>query len=155
MQEGLVVQDRTGTILRYNASAARILGLSSEDLAGQGLTRPGWRFVREDGADFPEEEHPQRVALRTGHAPPEATLGLEKRAGSVQWLRVKAAPLFHAGEHQPHAAVVTFTDVSEQKTSEDALRESQRFAESIAEHSTSIIFVFDLQTQSNTYSNRT
>ena len=154
MQEGLIVQDRDGAILRYNASAARILGLSSEDLEGGTLARPGWRFVREDGTDFPEEEHPSRVALRTGHAPPEATLGLEKRAGAVQWLRVKAAPLVHAGEDQPHAAVVTFTDVSERKAAEDALRESQRFAESIAEHSTSIIFVFDLLTLSNVYSNR-
>ena len=155
MQEGLIVQDRDGTILRYNASAARILGLSSEDLVGRTFSRPGWRFVREDGTDFPEEEHPQRTALRTGHAPPEVTLGLEKRPGLVQWLRIKAAPLFHAGEELPHAVVVTFTDVTEQKTSGDALRESQRFAESIAEHSTSIIFVFDLQTLSNTYSNRT
>lgn len=155
MQEGLIVQDRDGAILRYNASAARILGLSSEDMAGGSLARPGWRFVREDGGEFPAEDQPSRIALRTGQAPPEVTLGLQKRAGSVQWLRVKAAPLVHAGEEQPHAAVVTFTDVSERKAAEDALRESQRFAQSIAEHSTSIIFVFDLQTLSNTYSNRT
>ena len=37
---------------------------------------------------------------------------------------------------------------------EAALRESRRFAESITEHSTSIIFVFDLETMSNIYSNR-
>ncbi len=43
---------------------------------------------------------------------------------------------------------------SERKQAEEALRESKHFAESIAENSTSIIYLFDLETRRNAYSNR-
>ena len=42
----------------------------------------------------------------------------------------------------------------ERRTAEERLRESKHFAESITENSTSIIYLFDLETRSGTYSNR-
>ena len=43
---------------------------------------------------------------------------------------------------------------NERKRSEEALQESKRFAESIAENSTSIIYLYDLETCGNAYTNR-
>ncbi len=45
-------------------------------------------------------------------------------------------------------------EISDRKQAELALRESKRFAESICEQSTSIIYVFDLNTMTNAYSNK-
>jgi two-component system sensor histidine kinase/response regulator len=42
----------------------------------------------------------------------------------------------------------------ERRTAEEQLRESKHFAESITENSTSIIYLFDLETRSGVYSNR-
>ena len=44
--------------------------------------------------------------------------------------------------------------MAERAAAEQALRESKQFIESITDHSTSIIFVFDLETMVNIYSNR-
>ena len=42
----------------------------------------------------------------------------------------------------------------ERRTAEEKLRDSRAFAQSIADNSTSLIFVFDLETRSNVYANR-
>ena len=44
--------------------------------------------------------------------------------------------------------------MAERKAAEEALRESKRFAESIAENSTGIIYLFDLETRRSAYTNR-
>jgi PAS domain S-box-containing protein len=45
-------------------------------------------------------------------------------------------------------------NITEQIRAEKELKEAKLFAESIAEHSTSIIYVFDMETMNNTYMNR-
>ncbi|BDI31556.1 hypothetical protein CCAX7_36070 [Capsulimonas corticalis] len=53
-----------------------------------------------------------------------------------------------------HARVTAVRDITERRMMEAKLRESQRFAESIADNSANVIFVFDLDTHTNIYSNR-
>ncbi len=48
----------------------------------------------------------------------------------------------------------TFRDISERKQAEEELRASRHFAESIAENSTSVIYLYDLQTHVTDYTNR-
>jgi PAS domain S-box-containing protein len=45
-------------------------------------------------------------------------------------------------------------DITERKRAQEDLRESKYFAESIANHSTSLIYVFDLETRRGVYENR-
>jgi PAS domain S-box-containing protein len=45
-------------------------------------------------------------------------------------------------------------DLTERKRAEEELREAKHFAESIAEQSTSLIYIYDLETNSNVYANR-
>ena len=52
------------------------------------------------------------------------------------------------------ARATAVRDVTERKVIEEALQESRRFAQSVAENSASIIFVFDLENRSYLYSNR-
>jgi len=54
-------------------------------------------------------------------------------------------------QHSNHALQ---TEVGEHQRSEGMLLESKRFAESIAENSTSIIYIYDLETRRTVYTNR-
>ena len=87
--------------------------------------------------------------------------------GSLHWISTRAIPLCdEAG--QPARLIGVHQDITERKRAEEGLRgshlalqethqalqESQLFARSVAENSANIIFVFDLDTRSNIYSNR-
>lgn len=56
MAEGVVLQQADGKIAACNASAERILGLTSEQLMGQTSTELDWRTIHEDGSPFPSDK---------------------------------------------------------------------------------------------------
>ena len=120
MHEGLTFQDADGVIQVCNPAAERILGLTADQMMGRSSLDPRWRAIREDGSDFPGEEHPATVALHTGEAQRDVLLGIYQPEGELVWVSVNASPLFHEGETQPYAVVVTFSDVTERKQAEDA-----------------------------------
>jgi PAS domain-containing protein len=66
MSQGVVYQAANGAIVSANPAAERILGLSLDQMMGRTSSDPGWEATREDGSDFPGNEHPAMVALRTG-----------------------------------------------------------------------------------------
>lgn len=125
MQEGFLVQDGDGTVLLCNPRAEHILHLKSAEYVGKMAIQPKWRIIAEDGSDLPREQHPSRIALRTGLPQPAQTLGLVETGKDTQWLLLQAAPLFHVDDERPYAAVVTFADVSDRTRTETALRRSE------------------------------
>lgn len=66
MTQGVVYQNTKGQIISANPAAERILGLTQDQMQGRTSMDPVWKTVKEDGSDFPGEDHPLRVALRTG-----------------------------------------------------------------------------------------
>lgn len=66
MAQGVVYQDATGAITQANPAALRLLGLEFEQFTGRTSIDPAWRSIHEDGSEFPGDEHPSMVALRTG-----------------------------------------------------------------------------------------
>ncbi len=143
MQEGFTVQDWDGTILMCNRSAERILRLPPGGFADRHVHSPGWRVVDESGADLPRERQPSRVALESGQAQSECVLGLARPGQPVQWLRLNVAPLFHAGEDRPYAVVQTFTDITDDKKAEDALRQTQERLRAVVENAPLVLFSLD------------
>ena len=166
MEEGLALQDENGSILFCNEGAERILGLSADQMRGRTSMDARWRAVRADGTDFPGDQHPAMVALRECAPQSNVVMGIHKPDGAMTWVNINAVPLLceaHGGCQAPKAngVVVTFSDITERRRAEEALRESnqalqesQRFARSVTENSASFIFVFDLDTNSNVYANR-
>ncbi|RIH87845.1 Phytochrome-like protein cph1 [Calidithermus terrae] len=123
---GVVYHDREGRIISANPAAQRILGLSLEQLQGLTSLDPRWRAVREDGSDFPGEEHPAMVALRTGQPVRDTLMGVfHPGLGEYRWISVDATPLFEEGVSRPAQVYAVFRDVTEQRRAQQAVRESE------------------------------
>lgn len=122
MQEGVVVQARDSSIRSCNDAACAILGLSPDQMRGRTSIDPRWRPVREDGSPFPGEEHPAMVVLRTGQPCVGVVMGVHKPEGSLVWIRINAQPIRLAPDVPPHAAVVTFLDITEERRLLNELR---------------------------------
>ncbi|WP_437281580.1 PAS domain S-box protein [Sorangium sp. So ce375] len=125
LDEGIVLQDAGGTIEACNASAERILGLTSAEMAGRESRDPRWRAVHEDGAPFNGESHPAIVTLRTGAPQKNVIMGVHRPEGEMAWISINSQPLLRAGEVIPYAVVTSFHDITERKRSVEELRRSE------------------------------
>ena len=119
MLQGVLYQDRDGTITDANPAAERILGLSLDEMRGQTSLAPSWLALAEDGSEIPGEAHPATVALRTGRAVEGVVVGIvAPHETAPRWVRIDAIPLFAPGEQAPHQVYVIFEDVTERRRSE-------------------------------------
>jgi PAS domain S-box-containing protein len=122
MRTGCVYQDAGGGIVDVNPEAERILGRSLADMQGRTSMDPAWRSIREDGTDFPGEEHPLAIARRTGRAVSGVVCGVPNaKQASYRWVVVGATPLRRPDESDPYLFCATFEDVTELKSAQVAL----------------------------------
>jgi len=122
MSEGIVLQQADGRITACNASAERILGLEFQQLRECTSVNPCWKTIYEDGSPFPGELHPAMVTLRTGNPQSNVIMGICKPNEPLTWIAINSQPLFHPGDVQPYAVVTSFSDITDRKIAEEALR---------------------------------
>ncbi|WP_199314415.1 PAS domain S-box protein [Planktothrix sp. FACHB-1365] len=123
MGEGVVLQQADGQIVACNQSAERILGLSSDQMMGRTSIDSRWWAIQHDGTDFPGENHPAMVTLRTGEPQFDVIMGVHKPDGDLTWISINSQPLFHSDQFQPYAVVTSFSDISIRKQAEEALKQ--------------------------------
>ncbi|MFN8979265.1 MAG: PAS domain S-box protein [Gemmatimonas sp.] len=126
MREGVVLHDDTGAIRMHNPSAERILGLTAAQLSGLQPIGRDWHALHADGSPWPTTEHPAMLALRTGQGQPRQLMRVQRGDGKPTWLSVTADPLLRAGETRPYASLAVFTDVTDERESQERLREAQK-----------------------------
>jgi len=131
LAEGVVIQDLQGRIVDCNASAERILGLGREQILSRTSLDPFWRTLCEDGSDFPGEQHPAAVTLRTGEPQVDVVMGLCKPDGSVTWLSINSQPLRASSGAAAEGVVVSFCDITTVRCMAERLLEAQKL-ESVA-----------------------
>lgn len=125
LEEGIVVQDVAGRITAMNGSAERIFGFFFADIEEQIGLDPRLHATYEDGSFFPDDDYPAMVVLRTGVPESHVIMGFQRSgdsAAGVTWVSVNAQPLFDPGESMPYAVVSTFTNITERKATDEALR---------------------------------
>ncbi len=115
---GVVHVHKDGSILRANAEAQRILGLSHEELSNRYTADFDTLTVFEDGSPASVEDFPVTKALLTGEAQPGLTLGTRRPDGTTSWAVYRAVPV-KASDGSTSGAVVTFLDITERKLEED------------------------------------
>jgi PAS domain S-box-containing protein len=143
LQEGVVLNDRQGTIIACNASAEKILGLSQDQILGRVCGDGSWHTIYEDGSPFPGEEHPAMVTLHTGKPCTNVVMGVHKPNGQISWIAINSQPLVRENETSPYAVVTSFSDISDRKQAEQKIREQA----ALLDIATDAIFVKDLKNQ--------
>ncbi len=119
----LVAEVPRGRIRQANAEAERLLGRQVrgiESLA-QYTEFPG---IGPDGAPLKPDDYPLARAVAYGERTERKLLRYRRGDGEVRWLEVSAAPISDEGGNVLFA-VSAFSDVTEQRRTEEALRRAQ------------------------------
>lgn len=145
LHEGVVVQRMDGTVITCNASAARLLGLTEQELSEKGLGGVRSTAIREDGREIPPDQRPGAVTLRTGKAISDAVMGLRKAEGAITWILVNTVPLVRPGDPQPYAVVSSFSDITARREAEQRNRTSTARLSTLIESLNSGVLLEDAQ----------
>ncbi len=119
MVQGVVYQDRTGTIITANPAAERMLGLTLDQMVGRTSVDPRWKTIHEDGSDFPGDTHPAMVSLKRGKPVNNVIMGVfNPHDQNYTWININSIPRFNTGENVPYQVYTTFEDITERKKAE-------------------------------------
>ena len=126
MAQGVFYQRADGKLTDVNPAALEIFGLTYDQFTARDSVDPQWRVIHEDNSEFPGEEHPSRVALRTGKPVRNAVAGIfNPQKNDFVWINVNAIPQFRQGEGKPYQVFVTVHDITAIKQTERALQQER------------------------------
>jgi len=131
LDAGVVVHGPDTQIRFANPMAARLLGLTAEQMRGKAAIDPAWCFVREDGSRMPPAEYPVNRALAAGEPLRQLNLGiLRPDRAAPTWVQCEAHPL-RDDQGAVRRIVVTFFDISARKEAELELERHRDHLESL------------------------
>lgn len=142
LDAGVLVCDGRGRIVQWNTAAARLVGLSEEQIAGRTFGQADWDVTRPDGARLCEDDSPVRRVLASGDVVEAEMVGVRRRGGARAWLALTALPVF-GPDAAVRAALVSIVDVSSEINLQRTFVETMRWARSAFEQSLAAHVVFD------------
>ena len=139
--EGIILQNASERILLWNSTASEIFDLDSDQITGQPAGNREWNTIREDGSPYPVQDHPSLHTLRTGQSCSGVIMGVKKNEHETRWIKINTRPLFAYEEEKPYAVIISFSDFTERKKSEEAMRESEINFRTFFASTTDMLFV--------------
>ncbi len=118
--EGIFGVDTEGQIDFVNPAVGQMLGYTTEELIDQ----PSHSLIHHhhiDGSEYPQEDCPMYAAYKHGKASRIDNECLWRKDGSTLPVEYGATPIFKDGALV--GAVISFTDITERKQAENALRD--------------------------------
>ncbi len=125
LNEGVILQEASGRIVIWNKKAETIIGITDRKSSDRTSIDRDWPTVELDGSKFSGEDQPSMVTLRTGEPCQDVPMQILKSNGDSQWISINTTPVFDADEAKPQAVLISFTDITERKLAQEALRESE------------------------------
>jgi two-component system CheB/CheR fusion protein len=114
ISQGIVYQNKDGLITSANLAAQKLLGLSLDEMTGRKSIDPRWKAIRRDGSDYPGDEHPAMIALKTGQPVANSVMGVFNPVeNETKWLEINAEPLFDNGDTIPSQVYTIFNDITD------------------------------------------
>ena len=117
LAEGVVLFDQEGRNVQTNPAAARMIGMSAEEVTGAAAADRRWRMVREDGTEFGADERPAEVTRRTGEPQSDVVMGMQSPDGALRWLSVNTR-VIGTEDGPPFQVVASFDDITSLKRAE-------------------------------------
>lgn len=120
LAEGLLLYDEHGRVSAWNRSAEQLLGipLTKGVFSGHFVGT----LLREDSSVFPVEAYPTHHTRTTGHPCDDVVAGMPRADGSISWLSINTRALKKPADAPPYPVVASFTDITDRKLSEEAIR---------------------------------
>ena len=146
LPEGVMMINANGIIEACNKRGAEILGLTEDEALGKSVTDPFWKAFKADGVLFPLSEYPAVVSLQTGFPQRNVIMGMYQPDDTLVWLSVNTEALIRPGEFEPYAAVVSYSDITESKKTEEELRKSNERFYHVSKVASDAIWDIDLAT---------
>jgi PAS domain S-box-containing protein len=117
----IVIHGADGKLLRCNALAERLLGISKRRASGKTLKDRAWHFLREDGTPMPVEEYPVALVLKRQAPLANYVCGIQHAGKKTVWVLVNAQPRFD-GDGALADITVAFIDITARKQAQDELQ---------------------------------
>ncbi|WP_373976418.1 response regulator [Chitinibacter sp. SCUT-21] len=132
ISQGFVMQTGEGQLVQANPAACQILGLTMDQLLGRTTFDPRWHAIHEDGSPYPGETHPAMVAIRTGQVIRDDVMGIyNPQDDAYRWINVDAYPRINAEDPSKNLVYTVFTDITERKQTQEALKYEQELLSDI------------------------
>jgi diguanylate cyclase (GGDEF)-like protein/PAS domain S-box-containing protein len=144
VQAAVVVHGADTQILVSNVMAQKLLGLSAEQMAGKTAIDPAWHFLSEDGSPMPPEEYPVNRVMASRGALQNYVVGVYRPDREMPvWALVNAIPVFDEADEVTQV-IVSFTDITERRETEQRLAASEQLFRTLIENSPDHVARYDL-----------
>jgi PAS domain S-box-containing protein len=122
LSEGIMIIDTQSETRICNKSAELITGLTADQINFQVPIDPNWKTIHEDGSIFRHENQPSIITLNTGKPQTNVIMGIQKPNGILTWISANSRPIYLRNDTEYSGAVISFTDITDQKEAERNLR---------------------------------
>lgn len=118
--DGVICQDRNGSVVSANVTASKLLGVSLDELQAS----TGWSvwqgMTDSNGQVFDLADIPCVIAIREGKHVEDRIVGLRnKSTDELLWLQFESIPVIRADSPEADQVLVVFMDATDIRNSED------------------------------------
>jgi len=138
---GIVIHDESGATIDCNFEAARILGVTTDQLLGRKSMDPAWHLIDAHGKPLPDDAVPAIRALRENRVVRNQMLGMRNGEGQTRWLKANAQ-VFAVGADKTQV-LVSFSDVTEEENARRDVEQARELMSSIIETMPDAVAAFD------------